>query len=86
MNTVDKFLDATGYNRGPNYPSQETLQEKMEQLDVTEEAQIDILTFFLYDGSPYVCVNCGGGFIKEDIITDEERDVDFCKPCHKRIN
>ena len=84
MNTVDKFLKATGYNRGDNYPDQETLEEKMEELDVTEDAKIDIYTFFLYDGSPYMCVNCGGGFIKEDIITDEELDADFCTDCHKR--
>jgi len=49
MNTVKKFLDATGFDRGSNYPSVTTLKAKMCELEVTEEAQIDVMSFFLYD-------------------------------------
>jgi len=81
MNTVKEFLEATGFRRGPGHPSKQQLKEKFQELDVTEEAKIDIMTFFLYDDSPeYMCVNCGGGF--EEIFTCEERDADFCKDCY----
>ena len=35
MNTVKQFLDATGFNRGSNYPSVTTLKAKMTELEVT---------------------------------------------------
>ena len=49
MNTVAQFLDATGYKRGTNHPSPSVLKAKMEELNVTEDAKIDIMSFFLYD-------------------------------------
>ena len=49
MNTVDKFLKATGFARGTNHPSVSTLKIKMDELMVTEDAKIDIMSFFLYD-------------------------------------
>ena len=49
MNTVGKFLEATGFARGTNHPSVTALKEKMVELEVTEDAEIDIMTFFQYD-------------------------------------
>jgi len=49
INTVKKFLDATGFARGTNHPSVSTLKTKMEELNVTEDVMIDIMSFFLYD-------------------------------------
>jgi hypothetical protein len=81
MNTVKKFLDATGYKRGTNHPEKEVLKAKMDELGVTEEAKIDIMSFFLYDDGPdYMCVNCGGGF--DHITFCEDRDADFCDSCY----
>jgi len=85
MNTVKEFIDATGYNRGPNYPSKKTLKAKMQELDVTEEAKIDSMSFLLYDDNPvtvtsydddmgaaWKVVNCEG----EDIDTGFESTAD----------
>ena len=49
MNTVQKFLNATGYSRGYNHPSVSTLKAKMDELNVDEDTKIDIMSFFLYD-------------------------------------
>tara|TARA_R100001244_G_C5150284_1_gene129544 strand:+ start:606 stop:914 length:309 start_codon:yes stop_codon:yes gene_type:complete len=49
MNTVKKFLEATGFKRGINQPSAYTLKVSMNELNVTESTEIDVMTFFLYD-------------------------------------
>lgn len=51
INTVEKFLNATGYNRGDNYPSKETLKAKMDELNVDEDTRIDVMSFLLYNDS-----------------------------------
>jgi hypothetical protein len=49
IKTVGAFLEATGYKRGTNHPKPSELKAKMEELNVTEDAKIDIMSFFLYD-------------------------------------
>ena len=49
INTVEKFLNATAFARGTNHPSVTKLKEKMNELDISEDLQIDVMTFFLYD-------------------------------------
>lgn len=50
MVTVKEFLNATGFKRGENHPSKRDLKDAFHQYNVREDAQIDILSFFLYDG------------------------------------
>ena len=33
----------------------------------------------------YMCVNCGGGFSREEMYFDTEYDGDFCSDCYGRI-
>jgi len=49
INTLEKFLDATGFARGTNHPSVSSLKSKMRKLNVSEDLAIDIMSFFLYD-------------------------------------
>jgi len=49
VNTLKKFLDATGFARGTNHPSVSLLKSKMDELKVNEDLRIDIMSFFLYD-------------------------------------
>ena len=49
--TVKQFLDATPHRRGAKHPSKETLKADFERLNVSEDCQIEVLTFFLYDDS-----------------------------------
>jgi len=49
INTLQKFLNATGFARGTNHPSVTTLKEQMENLNVSDELSWDIMGFFLYD-------------------------------------
>lgn len=51
IRTVKAFLDATSWVRGTNHPSKESLNKDFERLNVTEDAQIEIYTYFLYDNS-----------------------------------
>lgn len=51
IKTVKAFLDATDWVRGTNHPSKESLNKDFERLNVTEDAQIEIYTYFLYDNS-----------------------------------
>lgn len=48
-NTVDKFLKATNFDRNKNYPSVHLLKRAMKKLQVNEDLEIDIMSFFLYD-------------------------------------
>ena len=48
INTLDKFLDKTKYNRDTNYPSVETLKLKMKELRIKKELSYDIMAYFLY--------------------------------------
>ena len=50
INTLEKFLNATGFNRGTNYPSVSTLKAKLKELKVNKDKKIDIMAYFLYDG------------------------------------
>jgi len=50
INTLDKFLTATGFARGTNHPSVTTLKAKMDELDINDDLMVDIMSFFLYDG------------------------------------
>jgi len=50
INTVEKFLNATGFSRESNHPSVSNLKAKMRKLDVSDDLAIDIMSFFLYDG------------------------------------
>ena len=49
INTVQKFLDATGFNRGKNYPSIKLLKQEMKKLKLDKDVMIDVMSFFLYD-------------------------------------
>jgi hypothetical protein len=49
MKTLKDFLQATGFKRGTNHPCVTTLKLYMEKLKCSEELQIDIMSFFLYD-------------------------------------
>lgn len=49
INTLDKFLDATGFNRSDNYPSVQTLRAKIKELKVKRDKKVDIMSYFLYD-------------------------------------
>ena len=48
INTVQKFLVATSFNRGCNYPTKKSLINQLENLEIEEDLQIEIFTFFLY--------------------------------------
>lgn len=50
INTVGKFLDASGFARGTNHPSIEALVFKLIELKATDHTLVDIISFFLYDG------------------------------------
>ena len=49
INTVGKFLDATSFARGVNHPSVTNLKAKMDELNLSDDTKIDVMTFFLYD-------------------------------------
>lgn len=49
INTVEKFLNTTGFARGTNHPSVKTLKAKMRELKIKRDLKIDVMTFFLYD-------------------------------------
>ena len=49
INTVDKFLKITGFDRNKNYPSVQLLKETMTELNINQDLEIDVMTFFLYD-------------------------------------
>ena len=49
INTLQKFLDASGFARGINHPSVTNLKLKMKELQISEDLQIDVMSFFLYD-------------------------------------
>ena len=49
INTVKKFLDATEYNKGKNWPSVTSLKSKMKELNISEDLKIDLMSFFKYD-------------------------------------
>lgn len=49
INTVDKFINATNFNRGKNYPSVQLLKESMDEHSISEDLKIDVMSFFLYD-------------------------------------
>jgi hypothetical protein len=51
VKTLKQFLDKTGWVRGTNHPSKESLNNDFERFNVTEDAQIEIYTYFLYDNS-----------------------------------
>ena len=36
------------------------------------------------DEMEYMCVNCGGGFSREDMCFDTDYDCDFCIDCYDR--
>ena len=49
INTVEKFLNTTKLNRGDNYPSVQSLKKTMNDLNISEDLKIDVMSFFLYD-------------------------------------
>lgn len=51
IKSVAQFLNTTSLNRGENYPSAETLQSQMKELNVNEDLQVDIMSYFGYDAN-----------------------------------
>lgn len=49
MNTLDKFLIVTLFNRGDNYPTRKQLDKQIKINNVNENLKIEVYTYFLYD-------------------------------------
>lgn len=49
MNTLDKFLIITSYNRGNNYPTREQLDRELEINECSDNLIVDVYTYFMYD-------------------------------------
>ena len=49
MNTLDKFLIVTQFNRGDNYPTRKQLDKQIKINNVNEDLSIEVYTYFLYD-------------------------------------
>lgn len=49
VNTVEKFLKVSGFDRGNNYPCVTSLKLEMSKHDINEDLKIDVMSYFLYD-------------------------------------
>lgn len=49
VNTLEKFLKVTGFDRGDNYPSVTSLKLEMSKHKVNRDKKVDIMGYFLYD-------------------------------------
>lgn len=51
INTLNKFLDKTGFSRDDNHPSVSSLKREMNRLNISDDLKIDVMSFFKYDDS-----------------------------------